>query len=175
MKRLSGMVVTLYLTTPGAAVAQALQPLPPGVTMSTSSTPRLEVGVQTSYASLLNEDAKTVGIRFGHRYQDWLVTEGNVERTENRYEPDSYLLVTNLRLQSPEALAGKRPFLVGGIAAGNGLSFRWSPVLGVGSHIEMPDGVLAFRVEFQYFTRARRDSGLDDRLRLVVGASIGLR
>jgi hypothetical protein len=174
MNRLSGMVAMLCLATPVFAAAQALQPLPPGVSATTSSTPRLEIGVQTSYASLLNEDAKTVGIRFGHRYQDWLVTEWNVERTENRYQPDSYLLVGNLRLQSPAALAGKRPFLIGGIAAANGLSFRWSPVVGVGSQMEMPDGVLAFRVEFQYFTRARRDSGLDDRLRLLVGASIGL-
>jgi hypothetical protein len=174
MNRLTGMVVTLWLATPAVAVAQALQPLPPGVSMSTSSTPRLEIGVHSSYASLLNEDAKTIGVRFAHRYQDWLVSEWNIERTENRYEPDSHLLVADLRLQTPDALAGKRPFLIGGIAAANGLSFRWSPVVGVGFHMEMPDGVLAFRVEFQYFTRAREEYHLDDRVRLIVGASIGL-
>jgi hypothetical protein len=175
MNRLSATLVTLCLATPGLAAAQALQPLPPGTTAWVSSTPRIEIGVQTSYASLLNEDAKTIGVRFAHRYHDWLVSEWNVERTENRSEPDSNLVVANVRLQSPTALAGKRPFVTAGFAGATGLSFRWSPVVGAGAHIEMPDGVLAFRVEFQYFTRARQEYQYDDRLRLIVGASIGLR
>ena len=174
MNRLLGMVAALYIASPVFAAAQVLQPLPPGTSASTSSTPRLEVGVQTSYASLLNDDASTIGVRFARRYRDWLVSEWNIEQTKNRYEPDSQLLIADLRVQSPITLAGKRPFITAGIAGAKGLSFRWSPMVGVGGQVELPDGIVSVRVEFQYLTRAREEYRYDDRLRLIVGVSIGL-
>jgi len=60
-----------------------------------------------------------------------------------------------------------------GVAAADGLSFGWSPMIGAGSQAESDGGIAAFRFEIQIFTRGGAAETYD-RARLVVGAAIGI-
>ncbi len=170
--RLFLATVLLVLTAAGSAQAQS-----PIQVQFGPSTPSLEFGVQTDVFGAFAGD-HTIGGRFARRHQDWILTEVSYSRITRDESPDVSRVVTaGVRIQDPHPRFGKRGFVMAGIAAADNLSFSWLPVLAVGAQQEMPDGISALRVEFQFFGLQRRappDNYYRDRVRFNIGLTIGI-
>jgi hypothetical protein len=166
-------VVVLFLGGCTTVAAQSLQTQSQGGRISIASTPSAEFAVHTDFVSLLSEDRTTIGGRFARRHQDWLMSEWSYDRTSKPDGRESRVLVGGVRLQHPYARFGKRAFITAGIAAADGLSFGWSPMVGAGSQFESDGGTAAVRFELQIFTRGRVGETYD-RARLIVGVAIGI-
>ena len=101
------------------------------------------------------------------------MSEWSYDRTSKPDGLESRVLVGGVRLQNPYPRFGKRAFITAGIAAADGLSFGWSPMVGAGSQFESDGGTAAVRFELQIFTRGRVGETYD-RARLIVGVAIGI-
>jgi hypothetical protein len=137
------------------------------------STPSRELGAHVGIWSLMGSD-NLWGVRYGRRAAEWLVAEWTYDKSSNSNPYREHrLLMTSVRLQPTHAPKHRRPFVTAGLAVASGLSYSWSPMIGLGGQAEVDNGAGALRIELQIFTRAR-DSGLLDRGRLVMGLSFGL-
>jgi hypothetical protein len=164
------LVVTLALIVSAVSSAWAQSPIQ--VQFGTSA-PLRELGAQIGAWSLMGGDTFW-GVRYGRRAADWVVAEWSVDKStkENAYR-EHLMAMSALRFQTPSTLDRRRVFMTAGIAAASGLSYSWSPVVGVGGQYEAPDGLGAVRLEVQIFTRAQK-SGRFDRGRILMGLTLGL-
>jgi hypothetical protein len=161
-------VAALILASARAAEAQVSVHLGP-------STPRLELGAHINFLDIWTDATGTLGGRFGKRHADWMVSELSYDRTDWEHGGrTTRLLIAGVRLQSPVAGGGRRPFATIGVARAGGMSFDWSPVIAMGTRMESPGGVLAMRLDLQWFTRGRSYPGPFERARLLVGLAVGI-
>jgi len=110
----------------------------------------------------------------GRARSSWLSTEVGVEggRPDTR-NPRYALLFADVRLLAPAERPGRaRPFAVLGGAVAAGMSFRVSPLAGVGLQTAWHQGLVATRVELDRFTQGH---GIRDSARLLAQLVIGLR
>jgi hypothetical protein len=92
----------------------------------------------------------------------WLAVEGALERGRADYTHPNYgMMIIDARLMTPDSVAAPRLFVQAGAAAGVGLSYNASPMIGVGLESSSRGRFLAGRVEFQIFPRGEvlRDHG----------------
>lgn len=165
----SSLILLMFLAGSSAAFAQT-QPISVQVA---PSTPAMEFGVHLDLVGALG-GGDFVGGRISKRYQDWLLTEWTFDKRTWENDPrEARFVVSSVRLQVPDAVFGKRPFVTAGLAAAHGLSFRWSPVFGAGVQHEMPDQIVSFRAEIQYFVRGQTTNHYD-RSRILLGLTVGI-
>jgi hypothetical protein len=133
----------------------------------------MEFGAHVGLWSLVDQDG-LVGGRFGKRVTEWLVAEGMFDKSTNsNAHREHRLVLANVRLQPPNVPDERRLFITVGLAAATGLSYSWSPMIGVGGQLEHDRGAVAMRMEIQIFPRGQRE-WVYDRARLLVGFSVGL-
>ena len=151
-----------------------------------SSLPAYEFGVRLDVIGALAE-TPSFGAHFSKRAHDWLYVEGSYDwKNWSSLDRRGRMVIGGVRLQTPNAVFGKRAFVSAGVAAAHNLSFSWSPMASAGVTAEAPDGVISFRGEVQWFGRGTtsrehnsapeflRQPFQYDRYRLLLGISFGI-
>ena len=120
----------------------------------------------------LGEKPSSVGGLYSRRYREWLAAEVSVDmRRGSPVAPGLALAIADARFMVRNRYTSRDYFVTVGVAAGHGLSYRASPVVGAGFRWHIED-VVALRLELQRFTRAGRLSADSGRLLLSVGVGI---
>jgi hypothetical protein len=140
----------------GIAAQATAQPAPPapGPPTRVSVTPwevTREVGVTLGVWNLMDEPS-SVGGRYTRRYGEWLAGELSIDvrHGSSAVPGGSGLAIADARFMTRDRAAERDWFVTVGVAAGNGLSFGVSPMVGVGMRWHVED-IVALRLEVQRF------------------------
>ena len=159
-------ILLIVLVIPAASAAQSA----PRATAV--DPPRLEVGTDLSIFGLGETAASGVGMHVTRNYGGIVALEIGATGEQGYSTKHGHILATiNGRLQVYDAAARRTRFLTLGIARASGLSYAYSPLLGLGMQRMAADSVFGtsfgLRVDLQRFFLGERDK---DRTRLVIGA-----
>jgi hypothetical protein len=168
-----GIVLLLWTAAPAAAQPAGPAPAPSTrVSVGPWDITR-EVGVTVGVWNLMDEPS-SVGGRYTRRYREWLAGEVSVDvrRGSLSVPGGSGLAIADARIMARDRATSRDWFVTVGVAAGNGLSFGVSPMVGAGVRWHIED-VVALRLEVQRFPRGRRP--LEDTGRLLLSVAVGIQ
>jgi hypothetical protein len=140
-----------------------------------AQTAALEVSADLGVFGLSPSHPSGVGIHLTRNYSPVLAMEVGVTGEQTNSERPGHVLVTvNGRFQAPDFIMGRSAFLTVGIGGAAGLTYRYSPLIGLGIQRTIHDPFLGtwfgLRLELQRFVNGERRR---DRTRLMLGALVG--
>jgi hypothetical protein len=171
MRMRSGLIsamATLSLLT--VADTSGAQPV-----LTTSNTPTVEVSAALGTFGLSPHQPSGIGVHVTRNYSPVVALEVGVTGEQTNSERPGHVLVTvDGRFQAPDFITGRSAFLTVGIGRASGLTYRYSPLIGLGIQRTIHDPLLGtwfgLRLELQQFVNGERRR---DRTRLLLGALVG--
>ena len=169
----SGRVVIMIVVSLLAfAASSGAQPV-----VTSADTPALEVSGDLGVFGLSPHHPTGLGIHVTRNYSPVLGMEvGVTGEQRNSERPGNVLITVNGRFRVPDVITGRDIFATLGVGRASGMTFRYSPMIGLGIqktvHDPLAGAWFGLRLELQRFVRGERRR---DRTRLVVGAFVGFR
>ena len=154
----------------GLAESSGAQPL-----ATTAGMPAREISADLGVFGLSDHHPSGMGIHVTRNYSPVLGMEVGVTGEQRSAERGGNVLVTvNGRFRVPDLNTGRDVFATLGVGRASGMTFRYSPFIGLGIQRTVHDPVIdrwfGLRLELQRFVRGERGR---DRTRLVIGAHVG--